>query len=195
MLKHKQRLRFLAARKALSAETCLALSQDVQQRFLQSDAFRRAGCLALYSAIHNEVRTEEVALQALARNKRLVYPRVRDGVLDFVAVNALEDLEPGYMGVLEPPGLAAVPAEEIDVLVVPGVAFDLRGYRLGYGRGYYDRVLATCHRESLKVGFAYEMQLAKLLPAESHDEALSVLVTERRIINCSAGAPLSEFRL
>lgn len=194
MPKHKQRHRFLTARRNMPAEVCQSLAQRIQQRFLQSAAFHSAGCLALYSAINNEVCTEEVAWCALDSGKRLVYPKVRGEALEFVVIKTLEDLKPGYLGVLEPTGAELVLPGDIDVLVVPGVAFDLNGYRLGYGRGYYDRTLAACRRSCLKVGFAYEMQLAESLPIETHDEALSVLVTECRTIDCTVGATLAEPR-
>ncbi len=189
MPKQKQRHRYLAARRNLPAEDRLALSRSVQQRFVQSAVFQRAECLALYSAVHNEVDTDEVARQALGHNKRLVYPRVNAGSLDFVTVRHLGDLVPGYMGVLEPAGRESVEPGEIDVVVVPGVAFALDGYRLGYGKGYYDRMLANCRRTCQKVGFAYEMQVVESLPYDVHDVAVSMLVTERRIIDCSVQPP------
>jgi len=194
MPKHKQRLRFLTARKSMPAEVCQLLGQSIQQRFLQSAAFHGADCLALYSAVNNEVCTTEVARRALDSGKRLVYPKVRGETLEFIVIRTLEDLKPGYLGVLEPIGPELVLPGDIDVLVVPGVAFALNGYRLGYGRGYYDRTLAACRRDCLKVGFAYEMQLAEFLPIEIHDEALSVLMTESRTINCTVGAALAELR-
>lgn len=191
MPKHIHRLRILDARKSLPVETCRALSHAVQQRFLGSDVFRKAGCLALYSPIHNEVDTAEVARQAIIDGKLLVYPRVQGAVLEFIVVHHLDELVPGYMGVLEPTGREVVSTTVVDVLVVPGVAFDLAGYRLGYGQGYYDRALAACRRNCLKVGFAYEQQLVATLPTEGHDESLSALMTENRIIEFTAGPPIS----
>lgn len=183
MPKRSIRSRFLAERKALSLVTCAALSNEVQQQFLRSGCLQHADCVALYSAIHNEVGTELVARQVLAARKRLVYPRVSGEALEFVEVADLAELTTGAFGVLEPPPGRPVSSTELDLVVVPGVVFDRKGHRLGYGRGYYDRCLDLCREDSVKVGFAYDFQVVETLPAAEHDRALSMLMTDKRIFN------------
>ena len=186
MPKRSIRSRYLAERKSRPHALCLAASREIQQRFLDSSLFRDAGCLALYSAIHNEVLTDAVAERAIEAGKSLAYPRTGKDHLEFVRVRAQADLAEGKFGVLEPRGSELVPAEKLDLLVVPGVVFDLSGHRLGYGRGFYDRALSECRADCAKVGFAYDFQLAEVLPAEQHDERLTALVTESRILNFTA---------
>ena len=183
MPKRSIRSRLLAERKALSVAACADLSDEVQQRFIDSGCLQHAGCVALYSPIHNEVGTDVAARQILATGKRLAYPRVRGDALEFVAVTGLEGLAPGTFGVMEPQHGAPVPVTELDLIVVPGIAFDRRGHRLGYGRGYYDRALGCCRPDILKVGFAYDFQIVDALPAAKHDRTLSLLMTDKRIIN------------
>lgn len=178
MPKRSIRARLLAERKSYPLAACVEQSLMVQQRFLQSPQYRNAACLALYSSIHNEVQTEEVARSAIAAGKSLVYPRIKGEHLEFVLVPALTELAAGTYGVLEPQGRELVPVAALDVIVVPGVAFDRDGHRLGYGRGFYDRVLAGCREGCAKVGFAYDFQLVAALPAAQHDRKLSMLVTE-----------------
>ncbi len=151
-----------------------------------SGLFRDARCLALYSAIHNEVSTDEIVEQALDSDKALVFPRVSGEDLEFVVIESPAELVSGAFGVKEPKGCNLVPVEKIDLVVVPGVAFDQRGHRLGYGRGYYDRALAKCQSRCVKVGFAYDSQLVEKLPATDYDETLSVLITESQTLNFSA---------
>ncbi len=151
-----------------------------------SDFFREARCLALYSAIHNEVSTDEILGQALDRGKSLVFPRVSGEDLEFVLIESPSELVSGAFGVKEPKSCNLVPVEKLDLIVVPGVAFDQRGHRLGYGRGYYDRVLAKCQSHCMKVGFAYDFQLVEELPATDYDETLSMLFTESQTLNFSA---------
>ncbi len=124
----------------------------------------------------------EVARQALQSGKCLVYPRVNQAELEFVEVLDIAELRSGHFGVLEPQGSALVPAREIDVMVVPGVAFDLAGHRIGYGRGFYDRALATSPQRGIKVGFAYDFQVVSSLPIAGHDQPLSMLMTESRTL-------------
>jgi len=183
MPKRSIRTQLLAERRSRPIETCINSSLEIQRRFLQSDLFCRAECLALYSAIHNEVLTGTVFTRAIEDGKTLVYPRIKDDELEFVEVLSLADLAPGAFGVLEPKGRQLVPIEELPLIVVPGVAFDLAGHRLGYGRGFYDRALAACRADCMKVGFAYDSQLLDALPAAKHDQRLSVLITESRTLN------------
>jgi len=96
-----------------------------------------------------------------------------------------EDLVPGRYGLLEPrreTPAGVWPPEEIDVVLVPGLAFDLRGYRLGYGDGFYDRFLRELNPRTLTVGVAFDFQVADTVFAEEHDVPVRQIVTERRII-------------
>ncbi len=186
MPKRSIRSRFLAERKSCPQALCHAASREIQQRFLNSSLFREAGCLALYSAIHNEVLTDVVADRALEVGKTLAYPHTGEDSLEFVRVRTLADLAPGKFGVLEPQDGERLALEKLDLIVVPGVAFDLSGHRLGYGRGFYDRALSVCRADCARVGFAYDFQLVTALPAAQHDKRLSALVTESRILDFTA---------
>lgn len=186
MPKRSIRAQLLAERRARPIADCEGPSEGIQQRFLYSDFFRRASCMALYSAIQNEVLTDAVSTAALATGKKLVYPRVNGAELEFVSVRSLEELAPGAYGVLEPTGSHTIEFEDLDLVVVPGVAFDECGHRLGYGRGFYDRALLNCRTDCVKVGFAYDFQLLKDLPSVAHDQKLSVLMTESQTLNFNA---------
>ena len=183
MPKRSIRAQFLSERRSRSLEACIATSAEIQQRFLLSEQFHCADCLALYSAIHNEVLTDTVARQSLEAGKTLVYPRINNDELEFVEVLDLTELVHGAFGVLEPQGSRLVPLKDLDLVVVPGVAFDRTGHRLGYGRGFYDRALLACRADCTKIGFAYDSQLLATLPSAKHDQQLSMLMTEERTLN------------
>lgn len=172
----------LARRKSLPAATCLALSFRAQQRLLESPEFAAAGTVALYSAIRNEVFTEAIFAAASKLGKTVVYPRVGAAGLEFVEVSALRDLGPGAFGILEPTGSRTVPLQRLDLVVVPGVAFDFTGHRLGYGKGFYDRVLHGCERRGVLVGLGFELQLVEALPVQAHDVRMDMIVTEERTL-------------
>ncbi len=186
MPKRSIRETMLDRRKHCSAATCLALSLKIQDKFLASAMFRNASSLAVYSPISNEVMTEEIAQRSLKSGKRLVYPRIQDESLEFVEVTCLESLRPGAYGILEPDGNVVLQTAEIDLLLIPGVAFDRLGHRLGYGKGFYDRVLERCHSRVLRVGLAYDFQVLDKLPVQEHDRPVSVLVTESRTLTFTA---------
>ncbi|NJC89133.1 MAG: 5-formyltetrahydrofolate cyclo-ligase [Desulfuromonas sp.] len=182
MPKRPIREKLLAERRHRSAETCLHLSLLIQERFLDSSVYRQAGSIGLYSPVMNEVQTELVARRCLADGKRLAYPRVEGETLGFVEVFGSVQMAPGAFGILEPTGERSIPCAELDLLVVPGVAFDLVGNRLGYGKGFYDRALAVRLPGLERVGFAYEFQVVEQLPAAAHDCRLTRLVTELRTL-------------
>lgn len=178
MPKKSLRGTMLARRKHLAAEICLSHSLRIQQRVVMLPAFKTAGVVALYSPILNEVFTEEIFHEALRQGKIVAYPRVCGERLDFVTVRSPNELAPGTFGVLEPTGTELIRSEVLDLVLVPGVAFDRDGNRLGYGKGFYDRVLCGTGRPALTIGLCFEMQLVDSLPIEDHDENLDLLITE-----------------
>ncbi len=186
MPKRSIRSQFLAERKMLPTAACADLSVAIQQRFLHSELYHNAKCLALYSAIHNEVLTDAVARQSVADGKAMAYPRINNDDLEFVVVKDLDQLAPGAFGVLEPQSGSLVPTANLDLIIVPGVVFDQGGHRLGYGRGFYDRTLKECRVDCIKLGFAFDFQLIESLPTAEHDQLISVLMTETRMLNFSA---------
>lgn len=192
MPKKPIRAALLAQRKHLSLDTCLHLSLMVQERFLQLPEFAAARSLALYSPILNEVFTEEIFDQALKLNKRVVCPRVQGAGMEFFPVNSRDDLQAGNFGILEPRGDRSIPIAELDLLLVPGVAFDQTGHRLGYGKGYYDRLLHQRSAGCRLVGLCFEFQLLPILPAEAHDIPMDLLVTEQRTLRLTPPSAAGE---
>ena len=182
MPKKAIRAALLAQRKHLSVDTCFHQSLVAQEQFLQLPELAAAATLALYSPILNEVFTEEIFHQARAQGKRVVYPRVQGAGLEFFEVNSAAELRVGNFGILEPQGTQSWPLAMIDLLLVPGVAFDQSGHRLGYGKGYYDRLLPDRPAGCRLVGLCFEFQLLSTLPAEGHDVRMDLLVTERRTL-------------
>ena len=158
------------------------MSQEVAAQFLASLPYAAASTLALYCSIRSEVATAGIFVAALQAGKRILYPRTVGTTLEFVAVESLETLEASRFGICEPLSGEAFPLAAIDLLVLPGVAFDEKGIRLGYGLGCYDRALAEVERPTL-VGLAYDFQVVATLPREEHDIPVDFVVTERKILS------------
>lgn len=183
MPKTSIRQTILNRRRSLAAEICFASSLHIQERLLDMPEFVAAECVALYSPIANEVFTEAVFQEAVGLAKCVVYPRMRGAELEFVQVGDRRELGPGAFGVLEPKGKNSVPLTAVDLVVVPGVAFDLHGHRLGYGKGFYDRAFGVGSGRPLLVGFGFELQVVDQLPREGHDVRLDLLITESRVVD------------
>ena len=160
-----------ARREALAPEAVGDLSHRVALRVVATDEFLRAAVVMAYAPIRNEVDPAGIAQQA---DRRQV-PR---------AVSALALLRPGSYVIPEPPEAACpeINPSHIDLVLVPGVAYDRRGYRLGYGAGYYDRFLRLLRPDALKVGLAYSFQVLDVLPAEAHDVPVDLVATEEELI-------------
>jgi len=186
MTKAQLRMQMLETRRRLAFEEVYRLSGLVQGRLLTSGFYTVAKRLALYASFRNEVLTDEVFRDADSAGREVSYPRiVRDGErrMAFFKVGHLGELAAGSYEIKEP-GSSEVeaPLDCLDLIVVPGVAFDRSGHRLGYGKGYYDMALAGARCPV--VALAYDFQvLDERLPSEPHDVPVSVIVTETRVIS------------
>ena len=182
MSKNAIRKRILSRRDALSVLEIASLSKEVTAQFLSSAPYVAASTLALYCSIRSEVATSGIFAAALQAGKRVLYPRTVGSTLEFIVVETLAALEASRFGICEPRSGEAVSLAKIDLIVLPGVAFDEKGIRLGYGLGCYDRALAEVERPTL-VGLAYDFQVVAALPSEMHDIPVDFVVTERKILS------------
>ncbi len=180
--KEQLRKNALELRRRMTFSEVSALSSRIQSRFMATPQFASSARLALYSSFSNEVLTDTLLMGALDGGKEVYYPKVLAGGLEFLRVLDLDDLTPGTNEILEPPkGLDRVGLESLDFVIVPGIAFDTSGARIGYGKGHYDRILKGFNRPI--VAFAYELQITDgAIPTEAHDVRVTAIVTEKRII-------------
>lgn len=178
-MKKELRESILAKRLALTPEAATALSQNIQERLVGTPLWKQSEWVALYSAVKNEVDTRLLFMKALEAGKSVYFPRVEQGI-QFYEVTTPDDLQKGAWGILEPKHeCPMLPEKEAGgLIVIPGVAFDQRGHRLGYGRGFYDNLLGKM--ETPTVGLAYEFQVLPELPAEAWDKRVKNLITEKK---------------
>ena len=164
----------LEKRNALNAKEIESRSERVQDFLLNSKEFRSAKIVGAYHAHDSEVRTDLIIDHARAFGKKIALPRVEGDNLTFYELSSSKYLVKGRFGIMEP--LPYIPVDSIDLLVVPGIAFDKKGYRLGYGKGYYDMFLAKNKVSS--IGLGYMFQLLELLPRGKYDRRLDAIATE-----------------
>jgi 5-formyltetrahydrofolate cyclo-ligase len=183
MPKNRLRQSILAHRRSLAGDERHAADLRAQRNLLSCPAFAAAATVALYAPVHGEVATEFVMERALARGVRLAYPAVHRGHIEFRAVLSAGDLKPGAYGIAEPgPSCPAVAIDDIDLVVVPGVAFDHRGHRIGYGKGYYDRALHHLEGQGRLAGLCYAFQLVEEIAGEPHDVVMDMIVTDTKVV-------------
>lgn len=188
MPKRSLRQQMLAQRLALSQEAWHASSLLAQQNLLSLEEYAGAECIALYAPARNEADTTEIVAAAFRAGKRVLYPAVCGEHMVFRQVEGLASLEQGSFGILEPcPTGVDHHADEPDLIVVPGVAFDLSGHRIGYGKGFYDRFLRHPGRTAHLVGLCHDFQIVEgAIPAEGHDIRMEIIVSDRRVVRCGS---------
>lgn len=171
-----------ALRDRLSYEEVLDLSQMITEKAVSCYEFLEAEDILVYMHYQNEVRTDGIIAYAWMMKKRVFVPRVKEHTMDFYEIHDLKECEPGYMGIPEPP-LCAAPysfKEGRDALMIlPGLAFDKKGGRLGYGGGFYDRFLES-HPFLTKMGIGFEFQCIEEVPVNTQDINMDVIVTEEK---------------
>ena len=192
-LKQSLRQRIIAAREKLPTPERLRLSRVVTDSVCDLPAYRQAQTVLGYLNFGAELAAELWVQQALEDGKRVLLPRVNRASrhLDLYKVHDLQhDVAPGLWGIREPI-LERCTKEDalgtVDLILLPGIAFTRRGARLGYGGGFYDKLLAHMpHRPALVAG-AFALQIVQDIPQESTDRKVEWLVTEDETIRCNQG--------
>ena len=183
MPKHGLRTRMLALRRSIPIAEQLSAGKVIQETFLASAEYTAASSVALYVATHAEVPTGEIIREILGTGKTLLLPSVTDHGLSFRQISSEEDLCEGRFRIPEPgPNCISRDPAEIDLFVIPGVAFDHYGRRLGYGKGYYNRTIHLLEGTGRLFGFCYDFQLVSEIAGEPHDVIMDRVITERRVL-------------
>lgn len=185
----------LSRRDAIGKELKALKDAAVRERLLGLPAFQEACVLLLFASFRSEVDTLALLPYCLKEGKTVILPvtDMAQNTLRLYEVRSMDELAPGCYGIPEP----AVGEDRrrevkgIDLLLIPGVAFDLQGNRLGYGKGFYDRLLRSYldalprpQRSGNIIALAYEEQVVERIPSEAHDVRMDTIITDKRIISC-----------
>jgi 5-formyltetrahydrofolate cyclo-ligase len=175
------RKKVLAARDTLPPGERTAKSRAIEERLFALSEFKSARVILFFASFRSEVDTGQMIRRALAFGKRVVLPKVTGTELVLHEIEDPErDVSPGAWGIPEPHGPRPVMLEEIDLIIVPGAAFDEQGNRVGYGAGFYDKLLPAFKK--MTVALAFEAQIVPRAPTEVHDIPIKKIVTELRVI-------------
>lgn len=187
----KLREELLKVRGSLSQEEAKTKSKEIIKNLLQFKLFTDSNKILFYHPKGKEVDLRELISFSLKENKKVFLPKTNRG--DFsMKVQQIRDLnselELGEYGIKEPKAnCPEFPKEKLDLVLVPGVAFDCSGNRLGQGRGYYDQFLKDL--TAIKVGIGYEFQIVKAIEAQKHDVPVDYIITEKNIIEVKKTNP------
>lgn len=187
MIKKSIRDHILDKRSFLGKNSHNLSSNTIINKLYESSLYKDAKIIMTFISFGDEVDTHEFIKKSLLDSKRIVvpitFPKTKEikpsEILDF------NELEIGFYNILTPKDefIRFIDPKEIDLIIVPGVAFDRNGYRVGYGGGYYDRFLSK-YPDAVKLGIAFDLQLIDEVPREHFDIAVDFIFTENKIINC-----------
>lgn len=185
--KEKIRRRILKLRNSLSPKERREKSKRIKEKLFTLFEFKTAKIVLLYAAKGSEVETKEIIQEALFSGEKVGLPITKEKDLLFSQILNYEELSPSTFGILEPKKkYRPLPLKRIDLVIVPGIAFDIKGNRIGFGRGFYDRFLSKIPKRILKIGLAFELQvISESFPRNRRDVALNKIITEKRVIDCN----------
>lgn len=180
-MKDKIRKQVLEERFKLAPEQRRAKSAEIEARLFGLQEFRAASVVMLFASFQSEVETHHMIRRALAEGKRVVLPKVKGTELELFEIENFDrDVVPGAWGIPEPAAGRPAALQDIGLIVVPGAVFDERGNRVGYGGGFYDKLLPLFR--GMTVALAFDLQIVSAVPTDPHDVPVKKIVTEKRII-------------
>lgn len=184
VMKNELRKNIKDLRRNMPSEEVLIKSKKASEFLIKSDIFKNSDCIMLYKALGNETDTETIIREAIAKGKKVALPvtDAKNGRITPFMADADTSFEKGGFSVMEPQNTAVVQNGEIDVVVVPGIAFDLQGNRIGFGKGCYDMFLEKC--SAVKIGLCYDFQVVDEIPTEAFDIKMDYILTEKGLFRC-----------
>lgn len=182
--KAELRGRMRALRGAIPPRARRAMAGSVERLLFTLPEVAAARTVMLFYSFGSEIETAPMAQRILSEGKRLLLPYLDAGGMQAAEVVAEDELLPSGYGPREPARRVAVDPAEVDVVVAPGLAFDRRGHRLGYGGGHYDRYLERLGPHAVRIGIGFSAQLVDRIPDEPGDQRLDIVVTDRETVDC-----------
>jgi 5-formyltetrahydrofolate cyclo-ligase len=159
--------------------------EDIFNSLIKSEWYKKANTIFAFVSFKSETDTHKIIKYAIHDGKTICVPRIKSKQkgIEIFKIDNFDQLEKGYFGILEPiESCLAVESKDIDLILMPGVAFDRQGGRLGYGAGFYDRFLSKINRSVDKIAVAYHFQVLDNIPMDEHDVRIDGIVTEEETI-------------
>jgi 5-formyltetrahydrofolate cyclo-ligase len=158
----------------------------IKERILSLPEFISSHAVLFYASFRSEVETSGMIKESIESGKKVLFPKVdrENKRLRLYEIKDISELSPGFIGIPEPSltDERMMSPEDVDLVLIPGTGYDYSGNRLGYGAGYYDRLLSATEKKLFIVAPAFEEQIVDMIPAEEHDVKVDIIVTDKRIL-------------
>jgi 5-formyltetrahydrofolate cyclo-ligase len=175
----------LEQREKVNHHTREEWDKSVFLKLINSEFYKKASVIFAFVSFRSEVDTHRIIARALEDSKIVCVPKInsKEKGIEIFKINSLEELDSGYFGVLEPKeGCPVVEPDDVDLILMPGVAFDRQGGRVGYGKGFYDRFLRNMNKKVDKIALAYDFQILDKVPMDEFDVPIDGIITNEQII-------------
>ena len=180
-MKNELRKIYKLKRREMTVEEVEVKSKKACRYFLESDFYKNAKTIMLYMPLGNETDTTDIINRAFTDGKKVAFPVTDEASGDITPcyATAQTQFSKGGFSVREPDVTVGANAKDFDIIIVPGIAFDVQGNRIGFGKGCYDKLLVKTN--ALKVGFCYDLQICDNIPTEEFDIKMDYIITEKGI--------------
>jgi 5-formyltetrahydrofolate cyclo-ligase len=182
------RKEILARRDSIPVVVRKLKDRAIEELLFSLSEIQQSRTVFFFASFKSEVDTFSMIRRSLEEGKQVALPRVEGADLGLYLIKSLDELAPGYMNIPEPTVLThdrKVSIHNVDAAIVPGAVFDRSGNRIGYGGGFYDRLLAGMQRTIPIIALTYEEQVIDAVPADQHDKKVSIIVTDRQEVRCT----------
>lgn len=183
--KKQIRKEILDIRDSLEEEIRNKWNESIFSRLINSEFYKRARTIFIFVSFKSEVDTHKIIEYSIEKGKIICVPKIKSKQIgiEVFKIDSFKDLKEGYFNILEPvEGCISVDKNDIDLILMPGVAFDRHGGRIGYGGGFYDRFLSSMNKTADKIVLAYNFQVLDEVPMEENDVRVDGIITEEGII-------------
>lgn len=171
----------LLFRRSIKSNVYIRKNAAIYKKLHTLSLFHTSDTICVYFSLTDEVATHAFISDLLKDGKTICIPKITDSSLSLYKITTFSDLEISKLGIHEPVHTSnQISGEQVDAFIIPGIAFDRYGTRIGWGKGYYDKLLTSVTQP--KIGLAFSEQIFPLLPRENHDIVMDIIVTEKEII-------------
>lgn len=171
-----------AYRAEIPKEQKKQMDHAIWTRFLNLQKVQKAQHFFVYASFGTEIDTLSLMEKLWNAGKNVYAPRVKGNEMDFYEITSMQDLKKGYRDILEPIDSLLPVSGLSGIMIMPGLAFDRKGHRIGYGGGFYDRYIASQKNDLYKIAVSYQKQILPLVAAQEHDQTADCIVTEQEMI-------------
>lgn len=182
ILKKRIREEFLKKRRKQPYKDIVEKSNKIFSKILETKEYKKAKNILVYLSLKDEVSTEKLIVEMILKKKNVYAPKIniKKDLMDAIKITEKTSFFENKIGIYEPVDGEKAKKSDIDLIIIPAIAFDYWGHRIGFGNGCYDRFLTNM--TAFKLGVGFDFQIIESIPAEEHDIKVDMIITEKRII-------------